>query len=141
MTTITPVFSGSYNGDLIYSAVNYTVNSLCKYIESMDIVYDETNINRPTGFTDTKYIENNYDATKATGSISLTLTGDIPHWLSSQLIQLSKACLAGGMSLSIVDDWATDKTYLCKWENAGDFAENDAVTAAGNLSLRFYQVT
>jgi muramoyltetrapeptide carboxypeptidase LdcA involved in peptidoglycan recycling len=140
MSAITPLFNGSYsNGRLINNITNYTIGDNFKYyVESMEIVYDNIHDRKLTGFSDTKYLQNAVNAQYCSGSIAITLVGDLPHWLMQQLLQLAKAILGGGMDLTFSDTFATYDTYICKWENAGDFVENNAVLAGGTLALRFY---
>lgn len=140
MAAITPIFTGTYSGHLIYNITNYTIgDNFKKYVESMDIVYTPIVEQLNTGFSDTKYQTNATAAVKLTGSIAITLVGDLPHWLMLQLIQLAKATLSGGMTLSLADTWVSTSEYYCKWENAGDFVENNAVLAGGNMLLKFYK--
>ena len=142
MAVLIPTFTGSYSGHLINNVANYTVgNSFNTYIESMEIVYDSIHDRKTTGFSDIKYLQNSVSATKYTGSISITLVGSLPHWLMEQLISLAKGCLGSGMILYYVDEYVSDKSYYCKWENAGDFVENNAVLAGGAMLLKFYQTT
>lgn len=139
--TITPIFDGSYSGQMIYNVTNYAIgDTFSKYVESVDLVYDTVKRVANTGFSDIQFLDNAIDATAASGSIAVTLVGDLPSWLSGQLVQLAKACLSGGMSLSFVDSWVTDNTYKCKWENAGDFVENDELLCGGTMLLKFYEV-
>ena len=142
MAAITPVFSGSYsNGPLIYNNTNFAIGDNFKYyVEGLEIVYDSIWDRKLTGFSDVIYTQNAVDASHVSGSIAVTLVGDLPTWLMFQLIQLAKACLGGGMELSFNESWVTVKTYSCKWENAGDFVENNELLCGGNMSLKFYGV-
>ena len=142
MATFTPSFSGVYsNGRLIYNATTYTIgDDFKKYVESMEIVYDDIHDRKLTGFDDTRFLLNSSAGSQhVTGSISLTLVGDLPHWLMQQLTQLAKAVMGGGMMLLFADSFCTYDSYYCKWVNASDFVENNAVLAGGNMALRFYQ--
>ena len=140
MASITPVFIGSYsNGRLIYNNTNFAIGDNLKYyVDSMEIVYDSIHDRKLTGFSDTKYLQNTIDTANLTGSIAINLVGDLPQWLASQLLQLSKAILGSGMELEFVDSFCTKATYKCKWENAGDFVENNAVLGGGTLLFKFY---
>jgi len=141
MASITPIFNGSYSGELIYNIVNYCIdNSLFNYIENMEITYDNIFDKKLTGFNDVKYMDNSVSSSKYSGDIAIIFVGNLPHWIMQQLIQLAKACVGGGMTLYLDDTWATDKKYYCKWENAGDFVENNPVLSGGNMNLKFYQV-
>lgn len=138
MSIFIPYFSGTYSGHLTYNIDTYTIpNSFQSYVESFEIVYDNIYDNKLSGFNNIKYLENTIDNSNVTGEISITLTNDLPHWLMQQLTQLAKACLSGGMSL-ILSDWVTDESYYCKWNNAGEFAENSPVICGGNMMLKFY---
>ncbi len=137
----TPVFDGSYAGEMIYNNTLFTVgDTFKKYVESLEIVYDAIHKLDNTGFAGSKYLENAVNATSASGNIAITLVGDLPSWLMWRLSQLAKACIGGGMSLSFVDDWVSVNTYTCKWDNAGDFVENDELLCGGTMLLRFYAV-
>jgi hypothetical protein len=139
MAAITPIFDGSYSGHIIYNATNYAIgDSFFNYIESLELVYDSIHDKKLTGFNDTKYLQNAVNATKTTGQIAITLVGDLPHWLMQQLAQLAKACMGGGMILRFTDTYITGDDYYCKWENAGDFVENNAVLAGGTVQLNYY---
>ncbi len=141
MAAITPSFNGSYAGDMIYTITSYEIgDAFRQYVESVEIVYDSIHKRAGTGFIDTKYLENAMDALGASGSISITLVGDLPTWLMSQFTQLAKACLGGGMTLSFDDDFVSYNVYNCRWENAGDFVENDELLCGGTMLLRFYAV-
>jgi hypothetical protein len=137
--TITPIFNGSYSGEMIYNNTNFAVSdTFKKYVESLEIVYDGINKVDNTGFSDVKYLENTTNATNTSGSISVMLVGDLPTWLMGQLTQLAKACIGGGMSLLFKDTWVSGNNYYCKWDNAGDFVENDELLCGGTMLLRFY---
>lgn len=140
MATLTPTFSGLYtNGRLINNITNYTIGDNFKYyVESMEIVYDSIHDRKLTGFSDTIYLQNAVDAQFCSGSIAITLVGDLPHWLMQQLVQLAKSILGGGMDLYFQDTFCTYDSYFCKWENAGDFVENNSVIAGGTMALKFY---
>lgn len=140
MAAITPVFSGAYtNGPIVYNVSNYTIGDNFKYyVDSMEVVYDSINDLQLSGFSNIKFLQNTYNIAETSGSISITLVGDLPKWLMQQLLQLSKAVMGGGMELSFTDAFATYKTYKCKWENAGDFVENSELLCGGTMQLRFY---
>lgn len=140
MTVITPIFDGSYSGQMIYNNTNFLVgDSFKKHIESVELAYDAINKIDGTGFEDTGYLQNAVDSINSTGSIAITLVGDLPKETMEQLHQLAKACIGGGMSLSYYDI-GSDNTFKCKWENAGDFVENDELLCGGTMLLRFYEV-
>lgn len=143
MAAITPIFSGAYtNGPLLYNVTNFTIGDNFKYyVESMEIVYDTIHDRKLTGFNDIRYLQNAINAQFCSGSIAITLVGDLPHWLMQQLVQLAKATLGGGMDLTFSDTFCTYDTYFCKWENAGDFVENNAVLAGGTMAFKFYSHT
>ncbi len=142
MSTITPIFQGSYsNGQLIYNNTLYAIGDGFKYyVDSMEIVFDSIHDRKLTGFADTKYLQNSTDTNNASGSIAITMVGDLPQWLAAQLLQLSKAVIGSGMSLEFIDDFCSNNIYKCKWENAGDFVENNAVLGGGSLLFKFYSV-
>ncbi len=111
MTIMAPAFAGDYAGHLIQGIVTDTLSDAFKsYVESVEIVYDNIYDRKLTGFSDTKYLQNATDATKASGEISITLVGDLPDWLMQQLVQLAKGCMGSGIALLFNNNSLT----LCK---------------------------
>lgn len=142
MNAFTPVYTGAYStSPMLYNNYNFTVSDNFKYyVESLEIVYDSIFDKKLTGFNDVKYTLNPVDATYRSGQIAITLVGDLPSWLMSQLIQLAKACLGAGMILLFSDVFATNDSYNCHWENAGDFVENNELLCGGTINLKFYEL-
>lgn len=141
MASLTPIFDGSYAGDLIYNATQFAIAEFKQYIESVDITYKSIYDRMTTGFDDTVYQLNSPTATNAVAEVSIGLVGDLPFSVMQQFIQLAKTVMGGGMTLIFEDDFATEKNYYGKWENAGDFVENNEVFGGGTLNLVVYKVT
>ena len=77
--------------------------------------------------------------------INIMLVGNIPRHLHEQLYQLAIAINGGGMILQFKDDFATGTsaspiTYNCRWINAGDFVESNAIQSGGSINLISYEL-
>lgn len=137
---IIPTYLGSYNGDMIYSVTNYAVSdSIFNSVEKMDIEYESHIDYIETGYDTTWYYLSDNKIENRIGTIVLTLVGSLDSSIMFQLVQLSKAVISGGMVLKLYDNYITDTTYLCRWDNAGDFVENDELLCGGIMVLRFYK--
>jgi hypothetical protein len=141
MAALAPIFHGSYAGHMIYNATRFEVgDNFKRYVESLEMRYEIVYDRRNTGFAATKYTLNETIGVKTPITIAITLVGDLPHWLMQQLTQLAKATLGGGMTIQFTDDWATYNSYLGKWENAGDFVENNELLAGGSMLLKCWHI-
>lgn len=138
---ITPVFNGSYNGDLMYTMPDFTALSLDSSIESISLEYKSILDIQSTGFEDTVYLLDEPAAEKTLAFISVTLVGDLKTSVIQQLTQLAKGTIGGAMSLIFEDDFATERNYYCKWVNVIDFVENNEVFGGGSIELNVYKIT
>lgn len=138
MISIAPVFNGSYDGHRIYSNTNNSSGNIEKYIDSVEIVLSPPHFRQRTGFADVVY-SGNTSGENIQGEMTIQLVGDLPQYLTSFFIQLSKSFLGSGMDLLFYDGTITGKQYTGKWDNACDFVENDAVTSTGIILLKFYK--
>jgi len=140
MASIVPIFFGGYSGHLIYTMTDYRIDNIEKYIETMRIEYLESQDILQTGFNDIRYLLNSKTSVKIVASLSIDFVGDLPSSTMQYLTQLSKGCLAGGMTLLFIDNFATNYNYYGKWSNAGDFVENNELLCGASMNMIVHKI-
>ena len=135
MPTLTPTFTGSFNGEMVYNMTNYQVPDFATSIDSIQIVHRNKFINKMTGFETVKYVAHKSSGDDVLVDISITLVGDLRRSLMQQFRQLAKGVLGAGMELIFHDDLVTDYDYTCRWVNACNFVENSTLLCGGDIVL------
>lgn len=133
---ITPIKPATFNGELIYNMENYVVSdTFCNYVNSMDLRYRATVINKRTGFENVKYVINDTTGDELFIDININLVGSLPRWLQQQLNRLAKGVNSAGMELLLRDNWCSNYEYSCRWLNAGNFTDNSTILNGASLRL------
>jgi hypothetical protein len=132
----------AFNGEIVYNSTLLDVpNTLKKHIESIEIRYSEYNLVKNTGFEHKKYRVKNTGSTSAEAEMSIMLVGNLDRWVQSIFITIARACHGSGMLIEFFDDIATDKQYIGRWVNAGDFVDNSELICGGSIDLVITKIT
>ena len=131
----------TFTGQTVYGMTAVEVpSSLKRYVDSLDIQYQDIYVEKMTGFQSKKYRLKNTTGTPLQANVTIVLAGNIPRWLQQLFLTIAKGCNGGGMQVDFYDDWATDKQYTCRWVNAGDFIDNSELLCGGALELQAFEI-
>lgn len=132
----------SFDGQIVFDLTNYEIPySWWRYVDSVEIVHRPKWLNRYTGFETTKRRIGTTGSSGTMVDLSITWVGSLPRDVLQRLQRLAEGANGGGIDLLFYDDLVSGYTYTGKWDNAGDFVENNPIHGGASVRLACWSAT